>query len=254
MKEKIIQVFNADLQPVFIGMDSGKAKWTVPRRSFRYLTYMAHLADGNSCYYEDLRNQAVAWTLPFAEMSPAAVNAAKVLQTSDEMGAIDWINEPFPEDESIEVMLSIDDYLLAKENGESSEIESEEDDGDVTEPEPVSVNSPNVSMAKQSGTQTKTVPEVAQEDGSLSDIDANFVNEESDSESGSGGTMYSEDEEENEKEDSPSPAAATEGQPPVDPPGAKDTTSEDSGVLNATQILRQSTIKVSLKMLCLFRC
>ena len=78
MKEKIIQVFNADQQPFFVGMESGKTSWTITTKQLPQLTFVGHLTDGDACYYEDLRTQEVTWAIPFTELvkiSSATLNA-----------------------------------------------------------------------------------------------------------------------------------------------------------------------------------
>ena len=118
MKEKIIQVFNADQQPFFVGMESGKTSWTITTKQLPQLTFVGHLTDGDACYYEDLRTQEVTWAIPFTELSPAAANTVKVLQSFNQQDTEDWIKCTYSDDASIEVMMAIDVYLLAKEEGE----------------------------------------------------------------------------------------------------------------------------------------
>lgn len=236
MKESIIQVFNADLQPVFVGMETAKAVWSIPRKSFRHLTYMAHLSDGNACYYEDLRTQAVAWTLPLAELSSAAANAVTVLQKSSEAETIDWTNKPYPEDDSIDTMLAIDDYLMEREQGIHAESCSDDEEEPMKEVSPAqpTVMSQIFSASSSSqlfnkSAQKKTSADESDEEGedSLDDIDAKPVDDDGDdsgSESGSGGT------------------ASTDG---TGVAASQEDCAVDDGHLTAMKILRQSTIKVS---------
>jgi hypothetical protein len=245
MKERIIQLRNAEGEPFFIGMDTGKVSWTIPVKSFGQLTHMAHLSDGSACYFEDLRTQEVSWTLPFSEMSSAAINAAKVLQGCNQEDTEEWINSPYPEDESVEVMLGIDAYLLANEQGEEPEEEdevSEEGSLDLSEQVAPSADrsptKPNVMSGIFSANSSKIFSKDAPSDsdeqsGSEEDIlpvsGANAVEEGSDEEdeSGSGGTMESDDE------------GSDDGD-------ASDSTSAATARLNAAQILSQTTIKVSM--------
>lgn len=247
-----MQLFNADLQPIFIGMQSGKATWTIPKGTFPQLTFMAHLADGNSCYYEDLRTQAVSWTLPFTEMSSAAANTAKVLQSSNEESTVDWINQPFPFDDSIEVMLAIDDYLIAKEQGVLPEDDSESDDSAVEAPSSPAVKESNTRPKSEqvisqifSAGANQLYEKPAQEAASkstkdvLDGIDAKMVADDADSDaeqSGSGGTMSSEGDDDEDDHHS---------EPESQPVSGVTKTDNDGGILTAAQILSQTTLKVT---------
>jgi hypothetical protein len=246
MKERIIQLRNAEGEPFFIGMDTGKVTWTIPVKSFGNLTHMAHLSDGSACYYEDLRTQGVSWTLPFSEMSSAAINAAKVLQGCNQEDTEEWINSPYPEDESVEVMLGIDAYLLTKEQGEELDEEDEgSDEASLSSAEqvpPAAGVSPssNVMSGIFSANSSKIFSKDAssehdEQSGSEEDIlpvaGAMAVEENSEDEedeSGSGGTMESDGDDSEDEHD-----------------GATDSNPAAGASLTAAQILSQTTIKVS---------
>jgi hypothetical protein len=243
MKERIIQLRNAEGEPFFIGMDSGKVSWTIPAKSFGQLTHMAHLSDGSACYFEDLRTQEVSWTLPFSEMSSAAINAAKVLQGCNQEDTEEWIKSPYHEDESVEIMLGIDAYLLAKEQGEESEEEDEaSEEGSLDSSEQVAPSadkSPTKSnvmsgifsadsskiFSKDAGSdsdgQSSSGKDILPVSGAMEVEDCG----DDEDESGSGGTMESDDE------------GSEEGD-------VGSATSAGTASLTAAQILSQTTIKV----------
>lgn len=128
MPEKYIQLFNAAEQPFFVGMDSGKASWLIDEGKIHLLIHAAHPADDGKYYYEDLRTQAVSWSLPLTEMTASAANTAKVLMTFNEVESEEWIGDSFPADESALLTIAIDAFLLG-EGGDYDEdsVEAEED-------------------------------------------------------------------------------------------------------------------------------
>lgn len=132
MPEKYIQLFNAAEQPFFVGMDSGKASWLIDEGKIHLLIHAAHPADDGKYYYEDLRTQAVSWSLPLTEMTASAANTAKVLMTFNEEESEEWIGESFPADNSALLTIAIDAFLLGEggdydEDSVEAESETEED-------------------------------------------------------------------------------------------------------------------------------
>jgi hypothetical protein len=133
MKDKYAQLLNADQQPFFVDMNSGKAYWLIDESNFPELQYMAHSSENGKCYYENLETQEVTWSIPYSEMSPAAINTAKVLQEFNGEDTAEWIGLEFPEDLSENLMIAIDDYLLGGEEEEEEDVNKVEnlDDLDI---------------------------------------------------------------------------------------------------------------------------
>lgn len=234
MKEKIIQVFNLDQQPFFVGMESGKASWTISTKQLPYLTFVGHLTDGDACYYEDLRTQEVTWSIPFTELSPTAANTVKVLQSFDQQDTEDWIKTTYSDDDSIEVMMAIDAYLLAKEEGElehdndsysSDDVddrssEADENASEVEEHDSSQVISDNTTALFSSDNNASLQEDVLKDTKDVKVVEV----DDDDLDSESGGTIESDDD------------SMEQAQPIQE--------SIDT-VLTVKNILRQSTIKVT---------
>lgn len=84
--EKLIQSFDGQSHPLFVGLSTGAASWTLPvSHTFRDLVLLAHFSEDNKLYYEDLtKNNTVTWSLPAIEhrISVKAMNIIGDLQSS----------------------------------------------------------------------------------------------------------------------------------------------------------------------------
>jgi len=249
MPEKYIQLFNAAEQPFFVGMDSGKASWLIDEGKIHLLIHAAHPADDGKYYYEDLRTQAVSWSLPLTEMTASAANTAKVLMTFNEVESEEWIGDSFPADESALLTIAIDAFLLG-EGGDYDEdsVETEEDVSvhasekvavAVSPTNPPKDNVMNAIFSAKSSEILSTEPAKAQKEQSgtgangttiaraQSALDDSDSGSDAGSESSAGGTASSDDEE-------PVKASA-----PAVP-------NVDMSILTNDLILSQNTVKVRL--------
>lgn len=109
--EKLIQSFDSQSHPVFVGLTSGATSWTLPAsHTFRDLSLLAHFSEDNKLYYEDLtKNNTVTWSLPAVEhnISAKAMNMVRELQGSSTNEAEVIIGSVFNQQVSDAQMLAL---------------------------------------------------------------------------------------------------------------------------------------------------
>jgi hypothetical protein len=137
-KDSLMQIFNADGDPLFIELQGGNASWLIPSKyKLSDVKYLSHLTDEGNCYFENMETTEVSWSLPpIAVMSDAARENALSFQTMNRSESEDALFfETFPEEDSIEQMAKLDEYFEAEGgdghgDGGANHNNSDSDDGD----------------------------------------------------------------------------------------------------------------------------
>lgn len=147
-REGIIQIFNADNDPLYLELRAGNAHWVLPRKyKLGDVKYLSHLTDENTCYFENLETNETSWELP-TEMSEQAKNNAVTFQkmTRDETEIA--LLDAFPEEESAEQMAKIDAFYDPDSEMRGVEVDDHDnEDGDEEEKdEGPSVHLPDPAM------------------------------------------------------------------------------------------------------------
>lgn len=122
-REGLMQIFNADKDPVFIELLSGNAFWIIPAKyklsDVRFLTHQTE--DGNS-YFENLETGEVSWSFPPDDiMTESSRNNAISFQLMSRSDTEDSLLEPFPEYESAEQLAALDAFFESPDRAEQAD-------------------------------------------------------------------------------------------------------------------------------------
>jgi hypothetical protein len=133
----VIQIFNADHDPLYVELQGGNAFWLVPRKyKLADVKFLTHLTEDGSCYFENLVTNETSWSLPVV-MSEHARNNAITFQHMNRDDTEIALLGAFPEEESEAQMAKIDAFYDPDSDmyGVEPQLEhgDDEDDGDAEE-------------------------------------------------------------------------------------------------------------------------
>jgi hypothetical protein len=149
--EGVIQIFNADHDPLYVELQGGNAFWLVPRKyKLADVKFLTHLTEDGSCYFENLVTNETSWSLPVV-MSEHARNNAITFQHMNRDDTEIALLGAFPEEESEAQMAKIDAFYDPDSDmyGVEPQLEhdDDEDDGDAEEkPDKEEIRLPHPSM------------------------------------------------------------------------------------------------------------
>lgn len=126
--DEYIQIFNADGDPLFVELHSGKAYWILPLlasnnkqskqyyHNFASVKYLSHLDQNGIPYFENLITNEVTWSLPSeAIISSSIKNIIISLQLMCRTDTEQEIQASFNEDLARKHLDDLDQYLLDPE-------------------------------------------------------------------------------------------------------------------------------------------
>jgi hypothetical protein len=122
-----IQLHNAQQDPLYMELHTGKLYWTLPSEAhLQYIRYLSHFADSGQQYYENLESGEVSWVLPTEFMNATVRALANSIQVENRAYSENMIDTKYFEDLTIQQMISLDKYLAQKEQQKSEEWTPEE--------------------------------------------------------------------------------------------------------------------------------
>ncbi len=152
MRSTFLQSFNADADPIFIDLRNAQAFWTLPRTAkLSDLTTLTHITDEGKVYYESLSTGAVTWSLVVdgTVIIAEAVSLASDLLDATREETEEIIGKPFPEKESEEQMIILQQYCEDPESyvePDNNESDADNYDADALMNELQDVNIENQSF------------------------------------------------------------------------------------------------------------
>lgn len=122
-KEQYMQSFNGDLDPIFIGLLSGKVFWTIPAPSkVSDLAVLTHATEEGKFYYETIATQAVTWSIPNGQTLPdTVIESIQSMYTMSTQETEDIVGLAFSEVESNRQMELIQKFIDGSDAGIKSD-------------------------------------------------------------------------------------------------------------------------------------
>lgn len=158
MTEEYAQIFNKELDYLYVNLSTGIVSWTLPfpkhqKSLMKQVIYISHLSESkNKYYYENLQDKSVAWILPSNSFQVAKTNTLAIEKMSRKQTE-DFLNVPYNDKQSSDQLEIFEHYLECIANNieiedipledeveedvedEEGELSSDDDDKESTSPD-----------------------------------------------------------------------------------------------------------------------